>query len=182
MSRLSVVTLAELPGLACPYCGRSVAPEDSWAASAATLWGWCGWKLSNGDGRADGLLLLGPDEERGHAKVNRLWVRPGLTGAGYGRQLVQAAAAGLAQQKVREVVAIGSRQHLRCEAPPSGFLRAVGFARSIDDRLWHLDLDRAVVGERNGVRSAIERLVQSLRPVTPPNPAPGAISGRANRS
>jgi GNAT superfamily N-acetyltransferase len=176
-----MVTLAELPGLACPYCGRVVGADTSWAVSAATLWGWCGWKLANGDGRVDGVLLLGPNEEPGHALVNALWVRPGLTGSGYGRQLVQAAAAGLVQQKEREIVAVGSRQHLRCEAPPSGFLRAVGFARSLDDRLWHLDLDRAVLGERSGVRSAFERLMQSLRPVTPPNPAGGAISGRANR-
>ncbi len=176
-----MVTLAELPGLACPYCGRVVGADAPWAASAATLWGWTGVKLGNGDGHVDGLLLLGPNDEPGRAVVHRLWVRPGLTGAGYGRQLVQAAAAGLVQQKVREVVAVGSKQHLRCEAPPSGFLRAVGFARSLDDRLWHLDLDRAVVGERNGVLGAWERLVQSLRPVSPPKPAGGAISGRAHR-
>ena len=181
MSRLSMVTLAELPGLACPYCGRTIASDEPWAVSAATVWGWCGWKLSNGDGRADGLLLLGPADDPGQARVNGLWVRPGQTRSGYGRQLIQAAAAGLAQQKAREIVAVGSRQHLRCEAPPSAFLRATGFARSMDDRLWHLDLDRAVAAERNGVRSAFERLMQSLRPVTPPNPAGGAISGRANR-
>lgn len=181
MSRLSIVTLAELPGLSCPYCGRAIASDEPWAVSAATLWGWCGWKLSNGDGRADGLLVLGPTDEPGQARVNGLWVRPGLTRSGYGRQLIQAAAAGLVQQKAREVVAVGSRQHLRCEAPPSVFLRGTGFTRSIDDRLWHLDLDRAVVAERNGVRSAFERLMQSLRPVSPPNPAGGAISGRANR-
>ena len=179
MSRLSIVTLAQLPGLACPYCGRSTAPDVPWAVSAATVWGWCGWKISNGDGRADGLLLLGPTDEPGQAQVNVLWVRPGLTGAGYGRQLVQAAAAGLVQQKAREVVAVGSRQHLRCEAPPGGFLRGVGFARSMDDRLWHLDLDRAVVGERNGVRGVFERLLSSLRPVTPPEPAGGL--GRVRR-
>ncbi len=181
MSRLSTVTLAELPGLGCPYCGRTVAIDEPWAVSAATLWGWCGWKLANGDGRADGLLLLGPTDEPGQAMLNGLWVRPGLTGAGYGRQLVHAAAAGLVQQKVREIVAVGSRQHQRCEAPPGAFLRAVGFTRSMDDRFWHLDLDRAVAAERNGVRSAFERLVRSLRPVTPPNPAGGAISGRVNR-
>lgn len=182
MSRLSMVRLAELPGLPCPYCGRSVGTDVAWAASAATLWGWCGVKLTATAGRVDGLLLLGPDEDSGRAVVKVMWVRPGCTGAGYGRQLVQAAAAGLVSRRVRELVATGSRQQVRCEAPPREFLREVGFTRSIDDRLWHLELDRAVVGERSGVRSALERLVQSLRPVTPPNPAGGAISGRANRS
>ena len=175
-----MVTLAELRGLACPYCGRTVAIDTPWAVSAATLWGWCGVKLTIEDEVA-GLLLLGPQEEPGQAKVMCAWVGPGHTGVGYGRQLVQAAAAGLVNQKGRAIVARGSRQHVRCEAPPRDFLRAVGFTRSLDDRLWHLDLDRAVVGERNGVRNAFERLIRSLRPVSPPNPAGGAISGRVNR-
>ncbi len=176
-----MVTLAELRGLACPYCGRTVAIDTPWAVSAATLWGWCGVKLTI-DGEVAGLLLLGPQEEPGQAMVMCAWVSPGHTGVGYGRQLVQAAAAGLVSQKGRSIVARGSRQHVRCEAPPRDFLRAVGFTRSLDDRLWHLDLDRAVVGERNGVRNAFERLIRSLRPVSPPNPAGGAISGRVNRS
>lgn len=180
MARLSTVTLAELAGVACPYCGRTVGVDTPWAVSAATLWGWCGVKLASDDG-VDGLLLLAPTEEPGQAMVSCLWVRPGATGAGYGRQLVQAAAAGLVTHKAREIVARGARTEVRCEAPPRDFLRAVGFVRGREDRFWHLDLDRAVVGERNGVRSAFERFLSSLRPVTPPNPAGGAISGRANR-
>lgn len=179
MARLSMVTLAELPRLACPYCGRTVATDTPWAASAATLWGWCGVKLTI-DGDVAGLLLLGPQDEPGQAMLMCAWVGPGHTGAGYGRQLVQAAAAGLASQKGRSIVARGSRQHVQCAAPPRDFLRAVGFARSLDDRLWHLDLDRAVV-DRTGVRNVFERFIRSLRPVSPPNPAGGAISGRANR-
>jgi GNAT superfamily N-acetyltransferase len=180
MSRLSMVTLAELPALPCPYCGRAIAVDTGWAASAATVWGWCGVKLTL-DARVAGLLLVGPGDEPGRAVLSRVWVRPELTGRGYGRQLVQAVAAGLVTQKAHEIVARGSREHLRCEAPPREWLRAVGFTRSIDDRLWHLDLDRAVVGERNGVLGAFERFLQSLRPVTPPNPAGGTISGRSHR-
>lgn len=176
-----MVTLAELPGLPCPYCGQTIAVDTGWAASAATVWGWCGVKLTL-EGQVAGLLLLAPDDEPGRAVLARVWVRPEVAGAGYGRQLLQGAAAGLVKQKAHEIIARGSREHVRCEVPPRDWLRAVGFARSIDDRLWHLDLDRAVVGERNGVLGAVERFLQSLRPVTPPNPAGGAISGRANRS
>ncbi len=176
-----MVTLSELPTLACPYCGRTVPKDTPWAISAATVWGWCGVKLSVDDEVA-GVLLLAPMEEPGHAMVMSVWVRPGSTGSGYGRQLVQAAAAGLVAQKARVVVARGSRNNVRCEAPPRDFLRAVGFVRGRDDRLWRLELDRAVVGERNGVRNVFERFLESLRPVVPPEPAGGAISGRVNRT
>jgi ribosomal protein S18 acetylase RimI-like enzyme len=179
MPRLSMVTLTELSGLACPYCGRTVGPDTPWAPQAATVWGWCGVKLTTADEVA-GLLLLAPLEDATQAMLTCAWVRPGLTGAGYGRQLVQAAAAGLVNQKGRVIVARGSRQHVRCEAPPRDFLRAVGFTRGLDDRLWRLDLDRAVVGERTGVRSVFERLLSSLRPVTPPEPAGGL--GRVHRN
>jgi ribosomal protein S18 acetylase RimI-like enzyme len=172
-----MVTLAELAGLACPYCGRTVAKDTPWAISAMTVWGWVGVKLTVDDEVA-GALLLAPMEEAGHAMITSVWVRPGATGSGYGRQLVQAAAAGLVTQKARVVLARGSRNNVRCEAPPREFLRAVGFARGRDDRLWRLELDRAVVGERNGVRNVFERFLDSLRPVVPPEPAGGAISGR----
>ena len=49
MPRLSMVTLAELPELPCPYCGRVLGTDTPWAASAATLWGWCGARLVVGD-------------------------------------------------------------------------------------------------------------------------------------
>lgn len=175
-----MVALAELDGLACPYCGRTVSADSAEAAAAASLWGWCGVKLVL-DGAVAGLLLLAPTDEPGHALVTSVWVRPGLTGAGYGRQLVQAAAAGLVAQRGHVVVARGSRSGTDCQAPPKEFLRAVGFTRGLEDRLWHLDLDRTVVGERNGVLNVIERLLSSLRPVSPPEPAGGAI-GRVHRT
>lgn len=178
MRRLSTVTLAELPGLPCPYCGRVTAKDTPWAVSAATVWGMCGVKLTTDD-QVAGVLLLAPMEEQGHAMLTCAWVRPGLTGAGLGRQLVQAAAAELVSRKVRVVLSRGSRRHLRCVAPPRDFLKEVGFSRGRDERLWRLDLDRAV-GDRAGVRSVFERLMDSLRPVSPPEPAGGAISGRTH--
>ena len=44
-----MVTLAELESLACPYCGRTVPKDTAWAISAATVWGWCGVKLTVDD-------------------------------------------------------------------------------------------------------------------------------------
>ena len=179
MPRLSLVTLAELAGIACPYCGRTVAPDTPWAVSAATLWGACGVKLGI-DGELAGLLLLGPMEDLATAMVMCAWVRPGMTGSGYGRQLVQAASAEMVGRRVRSIMARGSRQNVRCSVPPQDFLRGVGFVRVGEDRLWRLDLDRAV-SDRNGVRSVFERLMESLRPVAPPEPAGGAISSRSDR-
>ena len=180
MSRLSMVTPAELPGLACPYCGRVVAPDTPWAVAAAARWGWCGVKLTV-DEQVAGLLLLAPLEETGHAMLMCIWVRPESVNSGYGRQLMQAASASLLSRKVRVIVARGSRRTVRCETPSREFLKAIGFTRGLDDRLWRLDLDRTVA-EKSGVLGMVGRLFESLRPVTPPEPAGGAISGRTRRT
>lgn len=180
MSRLSMVTLAELSGLACPYCGRAVAADTPWAVAAATRWGWCGAKLTV-DEQVAGLLLLAPGDEIGQAMLMCVWVRPSSVRSGYGRQLVQAASAGLLSRKVRVIVAQGSRHSVRCQAPARDFLKAIGFTRGLDDRLWRLDLDRTV-SEKSGVLGMVGRLFESLRPVTPPEPAGGAISGRTTHT
>lgn len=176
MARLSMVTLAELPGLACPYCGRVVAPDTPWAVAAAARWGWCGVKLTTDESVA-GLLLLAPLEETGHAMLMCVWVHPGVVRSGYGKQLMQAASASLLSRKVRVIVARGGRRTVSCDAPPRDFLKAIGFTRGLDDRLWRLDLDRTVA-EKSSVRGMVGRLIDSLRPVSPPEPAGGAISGR----
>jgi ribosomal protein S18 acetylase RimI-like enzyme len=160
MSRLSMVTLAELPGLACPYCGRVVAPDTPWAVAAATRWGWCGVKLTV-DGQVAGLLLLAPLEEPGQAMLMSIWVSPDSVRSGYGKQLLQAASAGLLSRKVRVIIAQGSRRSVRCEAPSRDFLKAI---------------------DRSGVLGMVGRLFASLRPVTPPEPAGGAISGRTTHT
>ena len=178
MARLSMVTLAELPGLACPYCGRMVPADTPWAVAASTRWGWCGVKLTVED-QVAGLLLLGPLEESGHAMLMCCWVRPESVRSGYGKQLIQAASAGLLSRKVRVIVADAGWREVRCTTPPRDFLRAVGFVRGLDDRLWRLDLDRTVA-DRSSVRNMFGRLIESLRPVTPPEPAGGAISGRTH--
>ena len=88
-----MVTLAELPALPCPYCGRVLGTDTPWAASAATLWGWCGAKLTVEDD-VTGLLLVGPMEDAAQAMVMSAWVSPEHVGTGHGRQLVQRVAAG----------------------------------------------------------------------------------------
>lgn len=180
MARLSLVTLAELPTLACPYCGRVVAADTPWAVAAATRWGWCGVKLTTDD-QVAGLLLLAPMEETGHAMLMSAWVRPESVRSGYGRQLVQAASASLLSRKVRVIVARGSRRSLRCSAPPRDFLKAIGFTRGLDDRLWRLDLDRTVA-DRATVRGMFDRIIDSLRPVSPPEPAGGGVTGRTTQT
>lgn len=180
MARLSLVTLAELPTLACPYCGRVVAADTPWAVAAATRWGWCGVKLTTDD-QVAGLLLLAPLEETGHAMLMSAWVRPESVRSGYGRQLVQAASASLLSRKVRVIVARGSRRSLRCSAPPRDFLKAIGFTRGLDDRLWRLDLDRTVA-DRATVRGMFDRIIDSLRPVSPPEPAGGGVTGRTTQT
>jgi N-acetylglutamate synthase-like GNAT family acetyltransferase len=128
-----------------------------------------------------GLLLLGPQEDAGHALLLCTWVRPDVVGSGYGRQLVQAASAGLLSRTVRVIDAQGSRRNVRCTAPPRDFLKATGFTKGLDDRLWRLELDRTVT-DRSGVRGMLDRLIESFRPVTPPEPAGGAISGRSTHA
>ncbi|MFZ0529394.1 MAG: GNAT family N-acetyltransferase [Propionicimonas sp.] len=176
MARLTTVTRPELPGLPCPYCGLVTAADAEGAVSAAASWGWCGVKLTI-EHQPAGLLLLRPLEDPTQARVVSLWVAPEHTGVGYGRQLVQAAAAGLIERRVRSVYARSGRGRVTCGTPPREFLRAVGFSRGLDERLWRLDLDRTV-GERAGLLEAFERLMGSLRPA-PPEPAGGAISGAA---
>ena len=170
------MTLADLPGLPCPYCGRVTGADAPWARSAVALWGWCGVKLAVA-GETAGVLLVGPMEDPAQAMLMSTWVIPARVNTGLGRQLLQRTAAGLVENRVRTVFAQGSRTNLRCSAPPRDYLRAVGFTRGLDERLWHLDLDR-VVTERGGMREVFERLMGSLRPA-PPEPAGGVISGRA---
>lgn len=176
MARVSTVTLVDLPALRCPYCGQTAPADAGWAVSAVTVWGWCGVKL-NLDDQVAATLLLAPLEEPGRALLTSLWVRPEYAGAGYGRQLVQAAAAGLVERKDRTLLANGSRHTVHCAAPPAEFLRAVGFVRPRGERLWQLDLARTI-STPDGVRGLLSRFLQVIRPVSPPEPAGGAVRGR----
>ncbi|MGB7962575.1 MAG: GNAT family N-acetyltransferase [Propionicimonas sp.] len=173
MAEVSFIGRPALVGVGCPYCGRILDTDDAGMVAAQQAWGWVGI-AAKADGRVAGVLLLETLPDR-TALVRSLWVAPGLVRSGLGTRLVQGAAAGLLRRDVRAVVSAGSRRNPTCQAPPREFLKAVGFARGLDEQLWHLDLDATVV-DRPRLITAFERFVEAIRPVAPPEPA-----GRASR-
>jgi len=165
MSSLSWISRGELSSISCPYCGRTTSPDDERMVAAETAWGFVGAGLRL-HGERTGLLLLTPVPDTRDALITCLWVAPGHTHRGRGRRLVQATAAGLLSQNVEAVVARGARVKKDCGTPPADFLKAVGFTRALDERLWRLELD-ATVTERPGLRSLLGRLMTTLRPIGP---------------
>lgn len=165
MSSLTWVGRGDLADLSCPYCGRRISPDDGRMVAAEQAWGYVGAALSL-HGERTGLLLLTPLPGTRDALITCLWVAPGRTGRGRGRRLVQAAAAGLLSRDAQAIVARGSRVKKDCGAPPVDFLRAVGFAKALDERLYRLDLDTTVT-QRSGLRALLARLVGGLRPIGP---------------
>lgn len=165
MSSLSWISRGELATISCPYCGRAVGPDDDRVVAAERAWGFVGAGLQL-RGERTGLLLVTPVPDSTDARLTRLWVSPDHVQRGRGRRLVQAVGAGLLSQNVEGIVSRGSRVKKDCASPPADFLRAVGFNRPLDERLWRLDLD-ATVTERAGLRNLLERLMTTLRPIGP---------------
>lgn len=189
MSSLTWLGRADLATLACPYCGRTADPQAEAMAAAEEAWGFVGAALTQPAGRT-AALLIAPVPQTRTALVSCLWVAPGQVGRGRGKRLVQATAAGLLSSGVETIVARGARSKKDCAAPPSDFLRAVGFSRAADERLhaalrspasvhrfgpvtdqdrtrlWRLDLD-ATVTVPNGLRGLVEDWLRALRPIRP---------------
>lgn len=165
MGRLSWISRSELATLPCPYCGRVLSPDDDRALAAEQAWGFVGAGLKL-HGERTGLLLITPVPDTRDALLTTLWIAPFYIRRGRGRRLVQAAAAGLLSQEIEAIVARGSRVKKDCTTPPADFLRAVGFSRPLDERLWRLDLS-TTVPERTGLRALLGRLAGSLRPIGP---------------
>lgn len=185
------ISRSDLPGLACPYCGRQVDPRTEWTVAAQQAWGRVGVAVSEGHTTL-GLLLLAPIETERAAMVMTLWVAPEHVRQGHGRRLVQATASGMLARDVHSVLARGSRTKQSCTVPPGDFLKAVGFTRGLDEqsvnslrsspasgldglahgdparlrRLYRLDLDQTVT-ERPGLFEVLGRWVGSIRPVRP---------------
>lgn len=170
MARTSNLLGPQLSGLPCPWCGHALEPEQPWVRTAQERWGWVGTSLVEEQLRV-GLLAVGPSEEPAAAQVMGLWVAPRLLGYGYGRRLVQSAAAGLVAREVTVLLAKGATGTVTCTAPPVDFLRAVGFTPAKEPGWWNLDLTQAVLLERPGLRSLWGRFSEALRPLAPPEPA-----------
>ncbi|MCE1175280.1 MAG: GNAT family N-acetyltransferase, partial [Propionibacteriales bacterium] len=116
MARISSLQAAELTELPCPYCGRQVPAGLDWLTASQSRWGRCGVKLTH-DGEVVGILAMTPTERVGHAMVKMIWVRPEVAGRGYGRQLVQGAAAEMLRLKLEVLWAAGGRGASHCATP-----------------------------------------------------------------
>lgn len=185
MGSLTWLGRADLATLACPYCGRMADPNAEAVVAAEQAWGFIGAALTL-HGTRTAALLITPVPDTRAALLTCLWVAPGYTGRGRGKRLVQATAAGLVSRDVAVVLARGARVNADCGAPPADFLRAVGFTRTMDDRLrtpasmqrlgqvgepdgtrlWRLDLTTAV-SVPTGLRGLIEHWLRALRPARP---------------
>jgi GNAT superfamily N-acetyltransferase len=176
MPKTSPLSASELSSLACPYCGRQLPAGTEWLGAAEAQWGSCGVKLTQDDGIA-AVLAFAPTARADEAMVKMIWVRPELAGRGYGRHLVQAAAADMVRHKMTALRASGARGRHVCASAPIGFLQEVGFTLPVGERLWRLDLRKTVL-ERKSLR-LLERLFGGLG--ANPEPAGGAISPRMER-
>lgn len=176
MPKTSPLTATELTALSCPYCGRQLRDGTEWISAAQQRWGRCGVKLTQ-DRETIAILAMAPCEQDDEAMLKAMWVRPEWAGHGYGRDLVQSAAAELLRRRLNVLLAAGGRANLSCATPPVDFLRETGFHRRVDERLWRLELRQAVL-ERSGL-GILARLLRGLG--TGPEPAGGAISSQANR-
>ncbi len=176
MARLSPLVPSDVVELRCPYCGRQVPASTDWVNDAQRQWGRCGVKLATG-GRTVAVLMLAPTQRTGQAMVKGLWVQPDLVGHGYGRQLVQAAAAEMLRLRLDVILAAAADgRHSSCATPPAGFLERVGFVRPPNSALWRLDLAQAVL-ERSGL-GVVGRFLRGLG--LGPQPAGGAAAGRTS--
>lgn len=160
-------------GLACPYCGRPMPLDEAGMVAAQAAWGWCGALAIDGRKTVGLLLVSATASSDPRATVTRIgagWVTPGHTRRGTGRALLHALAGGLHRARVGALFATADPLR-RCAALPSGFLESTGFVATTQARTWRLDLNAAVPAARSSVRVRLERLVQAVRPVAPPEPA-----------
>ncbi|MCW3159429.1 GNAT family N-acetyltransferase [Micropruina sonneratiae] len=173
MDGVELVSPGMVRDLACPWCGRAMPIDEAGMVAAQAAWGLCGAAARDAAG-VSGLLLLSAaasgDPQGTVALVGAGWVRPDRTGRGVGRELVRAVAAALLRPRVAAVLA-GSDAGGGCASLPPGFLDATGFTPMRAPGLWRLDLVTTVKVPKPSVLDRLGALVQTIRPVGPPEPA-----------
>lgn len=173
MDGVELVSPGMVRGLSCPWCGRPMPLDEAGMVAAQAAWGLCG-AVARDETGTTGLLVLSAaasgDPQATVALVGAGWVRPDRVGRGVGRELVRTVAAGLARSRVAAVLA-GSDGARGCASLPPGFLGAVGFTPMPSPGLWRLDLASTVKVPKPSVLDRLGALVQSVRPVAPPEPA-----------
>lgn len=149
------------------------------AVEAVARWGFCGVLMGTVDHPIGVLMLVPLAEAEGKvastALLTGIWVTPADRGRGFGRQLVQAAAAELIRREVLAIEAVGQSEEL-----PTGFLRAVGFRviqpNPIAPRL-RMDLT-TTVRRRPDLVAAWHRLAGLVPASIPPPQAAGFKQSR----
>ncbi len=171
MVRTAWASPATVRRLACPYCGHRMPLDEPGMVAAQAAWGFCGAVATGEDGVLGVLLLAPPTDETlsGPVRVSAARVRDDACGHGVGRSLVRTVADGLVGARAGALVATVEPPR-GCGTLPAGFLRATGFV-PVEWPLWRLDLATAVRPAKHPVISTLERLVQAVRPVAPPEPA-----------
>ena len=171
MGQVSLVNAASVRSLTCPYCGRRMPRDEPGMFAAQARWGFAGAQVSV-EGEVVGLLLVSAAAEPGDSSAVALlsggWVAESSAGHGLGKELVRTLAGALVHQKVGSVIA-SSETAAGCAAFPRGWLEAVGFGPTSHRTVWRLDLGQAVV-RKQSLRRALNRLVEAVRPVPPPEP------------
>jgi GNAT superfamily N-acetyltransferase len=162
--------------------------KEAWLSATLLEWGCCG-QICHIDGIPAGYLLYAPRSyvpaadsfatspaADDAALLMTGQVFPQFRGSGIGRVLVQATVKDLLRRRVRAVETFAARRPQTCrqqpESPcllPAAFLRSVGF-RTVRQHpstpRLRMDL-RSVVTWRAEVESAVDRLLGSLRTVSP---------------
>ncbi len=172
---MRVVHIMNVEDTRCPYCAQETSSDAEWIDAARRAWGWCGFAVEH-DQRRLAVLLLAPDAARQRALMTTIWVDAAHARHGLGRRLIQAASADLVNCGV-STLAARSTWPPTCAAPYQGFLRGCGFAYVAATGVWELAM-RTTVVERPTTHGLVERIVASLRPIGPPEPAARATRTR----
>ncbi|MDO7868209.1 GNAT family N-acetyltransferase [Nocardioides jiangxiensis] len=169
--------------------------KRDWVSEVLREWGACGHVLLDGDRVAAHALYAPPAFAPGSGvlptapvtpdavQLLTVHVDPGYRGGGLGRLLVRAAAKDLVDRDVLALEAFGdSRRHPHGCVLPTGFLTALGFrtqrAHPSYPRM-RMEL-RSTLRWKDEVEQAIGALLDAVRPVKQPKPAPPAVRGEGS--